>query len=611
MLPMLKYAANDRENITESFIGGINRREYYKPGDIFNTENMSSEEFPVLMPRKKRKTIVRTEGEINGFGSGEKLYYSVSSGDGISAFYYDGNLIEGLNLSAGEKSFVNLGDYIIIHPDMMYYFTGKVDGTFVSGENDALYLLDQAMLTADIEDGDYYEADGEIYMYNSNGTWNAETKDSSKFKRLALTRNATSRWVFMGKRFGKLTERHSKGGISLGDVFVLDDTSETDGLFVAIAQKHMTDIKAGDSVRIFCKNETDKYSTYKKVKRIYYNSYKDVESDVFVFDFDEDLKAAIESATEFTIEREIPKLDGLFECNMRLWGYEGDSIYASSLGNPFSWSTYYNDLEAWSIDTETSGEITAGCNFDGYPLFFKEDYIFKVTGGLPSDFSLSITPSPGMGCIDEKSIVSGGGRIYYLSPEGFAAYTGLMPQIISEELGDKFKAGSAGFDGRNYYVTAKSRNGSIDVLVYDTEKGIWIREDGRDFEHYTFFENVLYGADANEIVAVGEHGFEDADEEIVSSFVEFTPFNEVFLEKKALKNISFRIKTERGASVRIWKKEGDTWRELKNVPECYDGTIFMRIMPRRGDYYSIKISGEGDYIIYAMSRSYEIHSKKG
>ena len=366
MLPYIKYADSGSEIIQESFTGGLNRTEYRKSGEILATGNMSSEAYPVLKPRKKRKSIIAAPGKITGLGAGNKLYYSSEDGEGYSDFYYDGEKIEGLKLTNDEKTFVNLGDYIIIYPDMKYYFTGEVKGTYAStSDADALRLLDEANLAADISDGDYFQADEEIYMYNSDGEWIAGTGAANK--RLALTRNVTSRWVFMGKRFGKMSEKHTKSGISLDDVFTLDTSSKEKGLYIAVRMKDITDIKAGDSVRIFVMDENgkNKYETFTRINKIYYDSYKDVESDIFVIPYDESLKDIISTATSFSMEREIPELDGLFECNMRLWGYKGDSIYASGLGSPFTWSTYSNDLEAWSIDTETAGDITAGCNYNG------------------------------------------------------------------------------------------------------------------------------------------------------------------------------------------------------------------------------------------------------
>ncbi len=614
MLPKIKYADSGREMIQESFTGGLNRTEYIKSGEIFDTGNMSSEAYPVLKPRKKRKSIIEAPGKVIGLGAGNKLYYAAMDGEGYADFYYDGEKIEGFKLTNDEKTFVNLGDYIIIYPDMKYYFTGEVKGTYVStSDTDALKLLDEANLTADISDGDYFQADEEIYMHNSDGEWITGTSNDAALKRVALTRNVNSRWVFMGKRYGKMSEKHAKSGISLDDVFALDTSSEENGLRIAVAMRSITDIKAGDSVRIFVVDENgkNKYETFTKINEIYYDSYKDIESDIFVVPHDEELKNIISTATSFSMEREIPELDGMFECNMRLWGYKGDSIYASGLGSPFTWSSYSNDLEAWSIDTETAGDITAGCNYNGYPVFFKEDYIFKITGGLPSDFSLSITPVPGQGCIAPDSLLSFGGSLIYLSPKGFVDYSGVFPMIISESLNEEFSSAVSGYNGKIYYTTARSEDGDVTVYTFAPSFGIWLREDDTDFTRYVFFENTLFASFENEIFALDECIMPGKEEEIVSSYTEFCPINEVYLDKKVLKNISVRLKTDKGASVKIFKKENGTWILKKTVGENFSGTVFLRCAPHRGDSYSLKIEGTGEYVIYAAAREYARRSKKG
>ncbi len=612
MLPIIKYADSGSEIIQESFTGGLNRTEYRKSGEIFATGNMSSEAYPVLKPRKKRKSIITAPGKVTGLGAGNKLYYASENGEGYSDFYYDGEKIEGLKLTTEEKTFVNLGDYIIIYPDMKYYFTGEVKGTYEStSDADALRLLDEANLAADISDGDYFEANGEVYMYNSDGKWNTASGSSNEYKRLALTRNVTSRWVFMGKRYGKMSEAHSKSGISIDDVFTLDNSSEENGLYIAVAMKDITDIKAGDSVRIFVVDEKRKYEKFTRIKEIYYDNAKEVESDIFVVPYDEELKGILSSPTSFLMEREIPQLDGMFECNMRLWGYKGDSIYASGLGNPFTWSTHSNDLEAWSIDTETAGDITAGCNYNGYPVFFKEDYIFKITGGVPSDFNLSITPVPGQGCIAPDSLLSFGGSLIYLSPKGFVDYSGVFPMIISDSLNEEFSTAVSGYNGKIYYTTAKNLRGDITVYTFDPVNGIWLREDDTDFSDYVFFDNTLFASVGEVIYALDECRLSGTEESEVSSFTEFCPFNEVYLDKKVLKNISVRLKTEKSASVKILKKENGIWVLKKTVGENFSGTVFLRCAPRRGDSYSLRIEGTGEYVIYAAAREYARRSKKG
>lgn len=630
MLVNLRYKDRDNEKIQEVFIGGINQREYKEDGDIAFMENMSSLSYPVLKPRGKRMKVISSDGEITGLSSGNELCYTKDKGDGTAEFYYGGEKVEGLTLTAGEKSFVTLGDFIIIHPDMKYYFTGKVDGVYEDGtyyykpDNkevtaDALWLLNNDTKYQKIAEGAYYEAAGAIYRYNSGGSFESKRYpsvqgiDHYKYVRLEQAKNPEAKWLYQCSRYGSFAAR---------DEFENDDDMSAKAvdnkvqLTFDFRYRELSGIKVGDSLKIICESEdsvTGEYgaifTAYTRVEKMEYS--KDTKLHTWTLSYVEDLTSNIGDSDKLIIEREYPVLDGIFECNMRLWGYKGDSIYASALGNPFAFNVYTTELDGYSIDTETSGKLTAGCNFAGYPTFFKEDYIFRITGGTPSDFCLSITPSPSFGCTDSRSIQCFGTKMIYLSPSGFVLYQGALPSPISEALEKEFMSAITGFDGRMYYATAKAKTGEINVYVFDTENGVWFREDGREFFAYTYFDNVLYAATTDGIYALGEHSLTSGTpEEEVNSFVEFAPFNEVYLEKKVLKKIALRYKTEKGSSLRILKKQGKEWILKKEIPESSEGTSLLQIMPRRGDSYSLRIEGTGEYVIYALSREYALRSKR-
>ncbi len=630
MLVDLRYKGRDNEKILESFVGGINQREYKKDGDIAFMENMSSISYPCLKPRGTRSRILSTDTAVTGLYSGNELFYTKDKGDGTAEFYYGGELIEGLTLTAGEKTFVTLGDFIIIHPDMKYYFTGKVEGVYedeyVYYEAkdkdilvDALWVLEMSTREEEIPEGAYYEAGGAIYRYNGSGTMstmrkpengNTNAYDPYRYVRLAQSRNPNSKWIYQCAKYGTFTARRRVNNN--------DDVSVTtaDGkikLVFEVTYTNLGDIKVGDNLKIICEkedgdgNEYVSFVGYVTVEKMSCSASTD--KDTWILSLFSGLSAEMASASRFYIEREYPDMDGVFECNMRLWGYKGDSIYASALGNPFAFNVYATELDGYSIDTETAGKLTGGCNFAGYPTFFKEDYIFRITGGIPSDFCLSVTPSPGYGCIDGRSIQCFGTKMIYLSPSGFVLYQGALPSVISSVLSDVFVSAVSGFDGRRYYATTKTTNNKTDIYVFDTDFGVWYREDGKDFNSYTYHENVLYAASSDGIYAFGDKE-EGEREGTVSSIVEFAPFNEVYLEKKVLKKISLRYKTSSGAKIKIFSKENGEWSLKREISEDSEGTSFLQIMPRRGDSYSLRLEGTGDYVIYALSREYALRSKK-
>jgi hypothetical protein len=61
--------------------------------------------------------------------------------------------------------------------------------------------------------------------------------------------------------------------------------------------------------------------------------------------------------------------------------------------------------------------------------------------------------------------------VLYKSRLGIMAYSGGIPQLISENFGtDKYYQAVAGTDGTKYYLSALC-NGDPELLVYDMEKG--------------------------------------------------------------------------------------------------------------------------------------------
>lgn len=113
-LPVMPYSKANFKWGDVSF-GGYLHTHYASDGDIYDMENMSSDRYPLLTPRKKRH-LIRTLTKPNGIYGRDGLYYV----DGTS-FYKDG--VSKGSVSDSVKSFASIGKYIIILPDMKYYDT--------------------------------------------------------------------------------------------------------------------------------------------------------------------------------------------------------------------------------------------------------------------------------------------------------------------------------------------------------------------------------------------------------------------------------------------------------------------------------------------------------
>ncbi|MBR6825085.1 MAG: hypothetical protein IKM59_00910, partial [Oscillospiraceae bacterium] len=94
---------------------GYRPQDRITPGEWFHEENLSSRSFPLLRPRAPRRRINTLP--IRGLGSLDGLCFL--SGN---TFHYKGRTVE-LPLSAGDKSLLPFGAYMIIRPDMVWVNT--------------------------------------------------------------------------------------------------------------------------------------------------------------------------------------------------------------------------------------------------------------------------------------------------------------------------------------------------------------------------------------------------------------------------------------------------------------------------------------------------------
>ena len=98
---------------------GYNNTDRATKGQFTSMENMASNRYPLLSPRKPRGTV-RELGKANGLLAREKLLW-VDGGE----LYYGATKI--CDLEDSEKTFVSFGAYVLIFPDKVMYNTA--DGT--------------------------------------------------------------------------------------------------------------------------------------------------------------------------------------------------------------------------------------------------------------------------------------------------------------------------------------------------------------------------------------------------------------------------------------------------------------------------------------------------
>lgn len=376
--------------------------------------------------------------------------------------------------------------------------------------------------------------------------------------------------------------------------------------------------KAGDAVTIDgCTKHTENNLTIivreisEHELRFYPESFK--------LDGDDGLSDYTESG-QLTIKRTMPDLKYMCENENRLWGCDDNTIYACKLGDPFNWNVFdgLND-DSYSVITGSAGSFTACCSYLGYPIFFKEDHIYKVYGSYPSNFSIMSSASMGVAAGSDKSLAIAGETLYYLSRAGFVAYSGGIPQVIHRAFGKiRLHEAIAGSDGLKYYVCAADKENIKRIYVYDTQTGMWHIEDKQDIITWVFSSGALHALTAlGDIMCTDVDKYEQKEEDI-SWHVEFGDYTENDPNKKGLSKIQIRLQVDTAAEVNLYMKfdSCDDWLKVSDtLEEGVKRSYYLPIVPRRVDHYRYKLEGKGSCKIYSLSKEYysgsELRSKPG
>lgn len=312
-----------------------------------------------------------------------------------------------------------------------------------------------------------------------------------------------------------------------------------------------------------------------------------------------------------TVCREVPDMDFLCENENRLWGCKGDTIFASALGNPFVW----NDLRglatgSFAVDVGSAGDFTACCSYLGYPIFFKEDHIYKVYGSKPSNFQVMGSASLGVEQGSHLSLAVAGEKLFYLSRVGVVSYSGGMATSVARPFGEeRYHNAVGGSDGVRYYCSMESGNGKWSLFVFDTRTALWYREDETKAVGFCWDKELYLLSETGEVFACGSPRYLPAEGEQESefeSYAEFGDFIESNPNEKGVSRLHIRVALEEGATliVKICFDSADEWHEVKALTAERKRSVVLPIIPRRCDHWRLRLEGTGQWKLYSMAREF-------
>jgi hypothetical protein len=576
--------------------GGYNHQISCDEGQFFDMKNMTSKYFPVLSPRQNRgivKTLVNPQGILDKedlWWIDDKVLYK--NGDKMT--------LEGVTLTnETPKTLAKMGAYIIIMPDKIWCKTNDDDESLECGymENKVGFhigneikfsICEASGKSIEWHDAEYYKTneakDGDYMMStNSNG------KPSLK-----VYSGTTSIWMTVASTYTQISAMGIGRGFEKEDGVKITTNyigESLDNIFINTEDDNMH-----YSTNTYIVDRTDNSITIPGI----YSGKTEAFTDM-----------------ELTVERKVPEMEFITECNNRLWGCskDGHEIYCCKLGDVKNWNCFRGaSTDSWAATIGSDGKFTGAITYLGYPMFFKEDSLIKISVSAIGGHQTKETKCRGIQNGSEKSLSILNEVLYYKSSMGVCGYNGSLPYSLSDDFGDiKYYDAVAGSIGDKYYISMRDSNGVYTMFVYDTKNGIWCKEDNTKVLSFCRHKDELYYIDGkdNTMKSVGGTLLYDvpekATEDRVDWFVESGPIGYSSPDNKYVGRINLRITLEFGTNVNFFLQYDSCgeWEYKFNLSGTGTRTFSIPIIPKRCDHFKYKIVGMGGCKIHSVTKEIE------
>lgn len=562
---------------TETFYG-YNNKPLVSDGEWSHTHNITGDYYPLFANRRKQG-IVSTFASPQGVAAKDALAV-VDNGK----LYYNGYEIEGLELSNdGVKQLVSMGAYLVIFPDKVYLNTQDLT-EFGS--------LEQMFETTGSSELTMCDINGNDYATPTTSS-SAPSNPSNKALWLDISETPISLkqysedgdiWVVIPTVYTKITSPN------IGKAFEVYDGVQISGITYDEEDKYLKDLN-GSKV-IFARGDD-----YIVVVGLLDHSY------------------TIESA--ITVHRKCPDMDYVCEAGNRLWGCKyglvnGEPInelYCCVLGDFKNWEQYLGlSTDAWRASVGSDGQFTGAINHLGYPTFFKENIMHRI--------SISSSGAHGVSDVVCRGVQKGSWRslqivnevLYYKSRNDVCAFDGSLPVSVSEALGEaKYYDAVAGVFGQKYYISMKDEVGLYNLFLYDVQRGLWFRQDNLEAVMFCTQDDELYCIDAKEKNLVAMNGTQGVPEEAVSWEATSGIMYYKTPDHKYLSRYNIRLQMKEGATLEIdFKYDSDNvWESGGTVKFTGHRAFTLPVRPRRCDHLQMRLKGTGDIKIFSITRIFE------
>ena len=584
--PILNNTSQYRE--MTSVFGGYNHQLSCQEGQFFDMKNMTSLYFPILSPRQRRG-IVKSFNNPQGILDKEEVLWIDNK-----KLYINGveKELPGVTLSdESPKTLAKMGAFVIIMPDKVWYNADKEECGYMeckkrlaSGTEIKISLCGADGSAITWHDAAYYEttspADGDYMMTTSNG------KSSLK-----VYSSTTSIWVNVATTYVQIVADGIGRGFEKGDG-VKVTTEKIDALSNILVNEE-EDGKMSTNTVIM--DKTDDTITITGI----------LKENITIND------------KEFMVERKVPDLEFITECNNRLWGCskDGHEIYCCKLGDVKNWNCFQGiATDSWAATIGSDGKFTGAITYLGYPMFFKEDGLIKISPSSTGGHQTKETKCRGVQKGSHNSLSILNEVLYYKSSTCVCAYNGSLPYSISDELGDvRYYDAVAGSIGDRYYIAMRDSANNHSMFVYDSKNGIWCKEDNAEVISFCKHSDDLYYIDAKDNKMKSVRGTllydvsEKKTEDKFDWYVESGQIGYSSPDHKYVARINLRISLEVGTNVDFYLQydSSGVWEHKFNMSGKGTRTYSIPIIPRRCDHFKYKISGNGECKIHSITKTVE------
>lgn len=642
---------------------GLNRKSAVEEGEMSDMLNLTSDDYPLLAPRKLRGTYALPEGvkkPLSIITKFDRIAMIAQKDDDSIAFFYDGTEVASVTGLTEDTQMVAINTKICFFPQKTYVSlirtassvtidsTGSLEASKSVTDGAVTITNTNVSLTVGsghgIAKGDAIDITGTMkfgneYVYTSTGTKKSVCTQpdgtggdilfsSTGIKFVGIQQEGKSDfWIVAAsdglQPFTLESYRQDTGTLEYTALATTRNghwaawirwhdpkPTPTIKCFKVLSSANPIDVGInlilGASVNVSCtvNNASTSVLTLPRETFIELTGSR-----------------ATDATFTGTVKREMPNLKYVTEWNNRLWGVSDadNTVYACKLGDPKNWKYYQGtSLDSYYAQQGTDGNWTGSAVYSGHIIFFKPGSMTRIYGTSPSTFQVNNMVCYGIEEGSSKSAVTINDVVLYKSSEGIMAYEGGTPYSISSKLKSDFKNVVAGTDGRKYYASIENDDETHELLVLDVERAVWHKEDDVRFRDCcTHNEKLYFISDADTASFEADKIYIINPEEPTETLRQrewmatFGDFDETVEGKKIFSKISIRFVTHPSTVVTIYiRMDGGSWERIRQIGYVETGGITVPIVPRRCDRFAIKIVGKGECEIKSLTRRYRRGSDK-